>query len=74
MRVALRFENGVCSLTVDAEGDEDKALLSAFGFSGEIDARVEITKDGYRTVERARVVLTRRDPQIEFMPGPVRNI
>lgn len=67
MRVALKFEDGVCSLTVEAETDQDKALLDAFRLNGEVEASAQIARDAYRQITEARVVLKKRDPQIEFI-------
>ncbi len=67
MMVALKFEGGVCSLTVEAESEQDKALLTAFGVHGEIEAQAEVRQDVYRDPVCARVVVKARDRNIEFV-------
>lgn len=67
MRVSLTFEGGECALSVEAESDQDKALLTAFGVRGEIEAQAEVEHNPYRDPVCARVVLRRRDPNIEFV-------
>ena len=67
MRVSLTFEGGECALSVEAESEQDKALLTAFGVRGEIEAHANVTHDVYRGPVCARVVLKARERNIEFV-------
>lgn len=42
MKVKLIFEGSDCALVVEPTDDEDKALLSAFGVKGDLEAHAEM--------------------------------